>query len=1235
MDFLSKLETKPLPEKNEIHEIRFLSIVQEVPKKQDKFILDKTKESQNKNRELFLKNIKEKNAILVKQKQKRNPDFIERNPDFIERNPDFIETILINRPLEKELVETLDIPDFINPQPEPIINDQLLENTDLVVPELEPIINNQLLENTDLVVPELEPIQPIEDEDINTDLEILEKNNPPEYEEEDIFKELKTNQAAAENENVILATKSAPVTKKKGRPSKKALANNAQDISTEDITNTDLDLVTRLPVEKEKIIMKAPTYYMNNRKLFVEKMSSLLFKYKDELIETGDTASCGQKQTDDFNLMTHQKIVRDYLNLYTPYRGILLYYGLGTGKTCTSIAIAEGMKSNKRVFIMTPASLKTNFFSEMKKCGDELYRKNQYWEFVSIQGKPHYVGILSRALSLSMEYIRDRNGAWLVNVTKPPNFATLSTEEKNDIDAQLDKMIRSKYKDINYNGLNMNKLNLLTNGNSVNPFDNSVVIIDEAHNFVSRIIGNIKKPKSISFILYQLLLKAENAKIVLLSGTPIINYPNEIGVLFNLLRGVIRTWSFRLESRTGQALSTSHIVGLFESADFKTYDYVEFKDNTLTITRNPFGFINSKKRGIHKGTTRQPAKAKGGKTKKTRRNGVAAATIRSSIKSKRATKKQHGGSPDVLQHYDGLRLNDSGNISDADFVSTVVDILQRNNIQVLDKGIVDEYKALPDNKEEFIDMFIDTEMNEAKNLNVLKKRILGLTSYFKSANEQLLPDYVKTIHGSVYNIVKCDMSIHQYGIYSKIRKIEADKEKKSKTMKAMNPDKTTRAMNPNKNELDKVSSTYCVFSRAACNFVFPEEIERPLPKIIENQEMDEDEYDAVPVNMRETADFNNDIDENGVETSYVKRIENAMMRINTKNVDGKSRYLDISVLDTLSPKFKHIVENLSDSVNQGLHLIYSHFRTIEGIGMLRLVLLANGYVEFKIKKTDVQWEIQNYDPTDTRPRFVLYTGTETAEEKEIIRNVYNSAWELVPFSIASRLKELHENNHMGQIIKIFMITASGAEGINLKNTRFVHIVEPYWHMVRMEQVIGRARRICSHEDLPLALRDVKVFLYMSTLSDLQRTDEKNIELTIRDVSKIDGKTVVTTDEKLFEMATRKHNINQQILRAIKETAIDCNLYSSLAGNQEESLVCYGYGKVESNQFGSYPSFEQDLAEREDLNTKKRQMELKKVTIKGVVYAIDKKTGEYYDYDSYLMAQKNPMHQLILVGVLKR
>ena len=221
---------------------------------------------------------------------------------------------------------------------------------------------------------------------------------------------------------------------------------------------------------------------------------------------------------------------------------------------------------------------------------------------------------------------------------------------------------------------------------------------------------------------------------------------------------------------------------------------------------------------------------------------------------------------------------------------------------------------------------------------------------------------------------------------------------------------------------------------------------------------------------------------------------------------------------------------------------------------------------------------------------------------------------------------------MGEVIKIFMITSSGAEGINLKNTRFVHIVEPYWHMVRVEQVIGRARRICSHQDLPEELRTVKVFLYLSVLSEEQKISEKNIELRIRDISRLDRKTPVTTDETLFEIASVKDKINRQILKAVKETAMDCALYAGK--NKDEPLVCYGYGKIESNQFGSYPSFEQDRNEKMDLNVTETIWQASKITYKNKAYALKEDTNEIYDYESYLNAQ-NTGTEPILVGRMER
>jgi hypothetical protein len=297
---------------------------------------------------------------------------------------------------------------------------------------------------------------------------------------------------------------------------------------------------------------------------------------------------------------------------------------------------------------------------------------------------------------------------------------------------------------------------------------------------------------------------------------------------------------------------------------------------------------------------------------------------------------------------------------------------------------------------------------------------------------------------------------------------------------------------------------------------------------------------------------------------------------------------------------------------------------------MRLILLANGMAEFKIKHEGESWTLDIAEEDMEKPKFVLYTGTESADVKEIIRNIYNGNWELVPSGIVTELRKISENNMYGEIIKTLMITASGAEGINLRNTRYVHIVEPYWHMVRTEQVVGRARRIGSHVDLPEELRTVKVFLYVSTLSQEQKTDGKNVELRIRDISRIDKKTPVTTDETLYEISSIKQRINNEILRAVKETAVDCNIHSTSNGDKGEDYVCYGSGMVDSNNFSSHPTLDKDSKIKDGLDMKTISWKGVRKNINGVDYAMNPKNRQLYNLDSFRRAQKME-GDLIYVG----
>lgn len=358
--------------------------------------------------------------------------------------------------------------------------------------------------------------------------------------------------------------------------------------------------------------------------------------------------------------------------------------------------------------------------------------------------------------------------------------------------------------------------------------------------------------------------------------------------------------------------------------------------------------------------------------------------------------------------------------------------------------------------------------------------------------------------------------------------------------------------------------------------------------------------------------------------TYEKRIADAIQLL---QADG-DKYLTPEALETYSPKFLNMLENITDRDHRGLHLIYSQFRTLEGIGIFKLVLEANGFAQFKVKKKGGEdaanryvenWRLDIAEEDKGKPMFALYTGTETAEEKEIIRNVFNGAWNYLPVSLARELETISDNNLYGEIIRVLMITASGAEGISLKNVRYVHVTEPYWHPVRMQQVIGRARRICSHQDLPPDLRTVKVFLYLMKFTETQMKSDESIELRLKDKSKIDNLTPITSDQALYEIATLKENVTEKILQAVKESSFDCALHAT-AGSKEP-IQCFSFGSVNSSKFSYAPSYEEEesdtVAEHNLITVKWKAVE---VEIQGVKYALNKAKGDVYDLDSYKRGQ---------------
>ena len=118
-----------------------------------------------------------------------------------------------------------------------------------------------------------------------------------------------------------------------------------------------------------------------------------------------------------------------------------------------------------------------------------------------------------------------------------------------------------------------------------------------------------------------------------------------------------------------------------------------------------------------------------------------------------------------------------------------------------------------------------------------------------------------------------------------------------------------------------------------------------------------------------------------------------------------------------------------------------------------------------------------------------------------------------------------EENKDGDIIKVILISRAGSEGIDLKNIRSIHIMEPWYNMNRIEQIIGRGVRNCSHRLLPYKKRNVLIYLYGTSYENENDELVEGIDLYLYRISEI----------KAIKIGA--------VTRILKETAVDCLLSS--------------------------------------------------------------------------------------------
>ena len=209
--------------------------------------------------------------------------------------------------------------------------------------------------------------------------------------------------------------------------------------------------------------------------------------------------------------------------------------------------------------------------------------------------------------------------------------------------------------------------------------------------------------------------------------------------------------------------------------------------------------------------------------------------------------------------------------------------------------------------------------------------------------------------------------------------------------------------------------------------------------------------------------------------------ENGYNELQNSHLDNLEKY---------SCKMARLIYKITS--NKGLHFVYSSFRSFAGIETIIKLLEFHGYKNV-LKEGE------------GKKRYAIWSGEETLREKTFIKNLFNEV-----------------NNVDGSNIKVILGSPAIKEGVSLLRVKYVHILEPYWNVSRYLQVIGRAFRFCSHKDLPIEERIVKVLQYVAIIVDKNKT--------------------ITVDQYILDIAKYKQKINDKFDKILQEVSINKLLF---------------------------------------------------------------------------------------------
>jgi len=788
----------------------------------------------------------------------------------------------------------------------------------------------------------------------------------------------------------------------------------------------------------------------------------------------------------DFELSPHQMFVKNFLSSQTPYNSLLLYHGLGTGKTLSAIGVCEEMRDymrqmgiTKRIIIVASENVQDNFklqiFDERK-----LYLVDGVWTMkgsgsignkllkeinpMNMKGIPKEKVVNQIKNLINTYYIFLGYGQFANYIIKTIHY---------DEELRMEESNKKKTKKIDEIGDAKIILNKKIIKKLRNEFDNRLIVIDEVHN-IRKTEDN--ENKKVALNLELLVKSAKNMRLLLLSATPMYNSYKEIIWLLNLMnmndgRGIIQSkdvfdknGNFKEKGEEMLIRKATGYISFVRGENPYTFPYRVYpnefaKKNTFPFIKYPSYQMNLKK-----------------------------------IKS------------DDKKRILGIYLNTIGNCGNCGMCQYCV------------------YKYI---------------------INFLRKKQFSITT--KKGVTREMPNF-ENMESFGYTLLQTPLEslIISYPMKG-LKKIMEDlpDEKYSELLEEDNTNE-----NPNKNEEFDINN---------------KEIEISVSNSVSEENEDELEENLEKLNIKNNNNNNklggsDEIREENqnsmsLDPHYLtgkKGLERMMDYIDQKSPPNKgefeykkstlNEYGNIFSYDKIarySSKIKCVLDKIlvknkniegDNKVAEGVILIYSQYID-SGLIPMALALEEFGFTRYG----------ENVKPLfKNRPSEIVDVRTmkPPIDKKNFIPARYSMITgdpRLSPNNDFEVKGLTNNDNKEGNKVKVILISKAGSEGIDFKFIRQVHILEPWYNMNRIEQIIGRAVRNFSHKDLPFEKRNVQIFMYGTILGENKEE---------------------AADLYVFRLAELKAIQTGNVTRLLKETSVDCIINHDQTNFTQETMAKY-------------------------------------------------------------------------------